>query len=154
MEPQRFILRPGADPQVMQSLLQAITQRNAEKEWEVTIKLFKENRSIKQNRLQWMWHQEYALHEGMTKDNAYNRFKYKYVLPIMLRDPENNQLVTLWEQIRGNKEAIAALVKVIHTSDLDTAQMDEALTEYDRDTAAHGLVFSDPADLKMEAMGK
>lgn len=149
---QKFILHPDGDIQVMRNLLSTLNDRDAAKAWEVTIKLHKEDRSAKQNRLQWMWHQEYALHHGMTKEKAYCRYKYKYCLPIMLRDPDNAQLVELWEQIRDNPVAKAALVKVIHTGDLNTAEMAEALTEYDRETAVNGLAFTDPADLRREAM--
>lgn len=148
---QTYILRPG-ETVPLSNLMIWIASRDVEKTWRVVVGEDKESRSDKQNRLQWLWHTVWAEKNGYTKEYAYNRFKYKYVLPIMLRDEENTQLQRLWGLVRDDKEAVAALVRVIHTSDLDTAQMAEALTEYDRDTAAHGLVFPDPEDLKMKAM--
>lgn len=146
-----YIIRPGKDLP-LGNLNTDISNLDRSKDWRITVGEDKESRSNKQNRLQWLWHTEYGKHFGHTKEYAYCNFKYKYVLPIMLRDEENTQLQRLWSLVRGDKDAIAALVHVIHTGDLDTSQMAEALTEYDRDTATYGLVFSDPEDLKMKAM--
>jgi len=155
MPKQVFIIRDNEEGP-FDNLITLLDGLDIDKVWRVTVELDKETRSSKQNRLQWMWHTEWADYNGFTKETAYNRFKYKYVLPIMLRDEGvtslRTQLNSLWELIRDDRDSVAALVRVIHTSDLDTAQMAEALTEYDRDTAAHGLAFSDPEDLKMKAM--
>ena len=152
-KPFSFYLRPG-ETVPLKNLLAWIVQRDVEKEWEVRIREYKDSKSDAQNRLQWVWHGVWAKEHGFTKEYAYNRFKYKYVLPIMLADGENTQLNRLWDRVRDDKEAVAALVRVIHTSDLTTSEMAEALDEYDRDTASHGLVFPDTDDYKRDkAMG-
>ena len=53
MTSQRFILHPNGDPQVIQNLYQAITNRDAEKSWEVIIKPYRKNRSLDQNNYYW-----------------------------------------------------------------------------------------------------
>jgi len=50
---QSFILRPKGDPQVMASLMQVISQRNVEKTYEITIRLYHKTRSLEQNAYYW-----------------------------------------------------------------------------------------------------
>lgn len=140
-----FFLRPG-ETTPEENLQLWIARRDLDKEWKVTVKEDKESKSDAQNRLQWVWHGVWAKENGFTKEYAYRRFKYKYVLPIMLADAEYPQLKRLWDRVRDDKAAVAALVRVIHTSDLTVSQMAEALDEYDKDTADNGLVFPDPDD--------
>jgi len=144
---QTYIIRPG-ETAPLSNLMAWVVSRDVEKTWRVVVGEDKESKSDLQNSLQWVWHGIWAKENGFTKEHAYNRFKYKYVLPIMLADSENVQLNRLWARVRDDKEAVAALVRVIHTSDLTTAEMAEALDEYDRDTASHGLVFPDTDDYK------
>ena len=153
MKPFAFILRPG-ETIPLANLMTWIASRDVTKTWQVIVSEHKANKSDAQNRLQWMWHGEWAKKYGYTKDHAYNRFKLKYCLPILLAKPANEQLRRVWELVRNDKEAIAGLIKALHTSDLEVPEMAEALTEYDRHTAVHGLAFTDPAELKMEAFGK
>ena len=152
--PAYFFLRPGDTGTAMSpynNLMAWLLNRDTSKHWRIAITEDKEGRSNKQNSLQWRWHAEYGKHHGFSKEESYNKFKYHHCLPIMLADPENEQLRRVWELVRNDKEAVAGLVKALHTGDLDTHQMAEALTEYDQVNAARGLVFTDPADLKRDA---
>ena len=131
---------------VYQNMLQYFASRDQEKTYKVTFQEYKRDRSLEQNALLWKWHTEYAAQYGCTKEYAHNRFKYKYVLPILLRDDEDGQIKRVWDLVRGDKEAIAGLVKAIHSSDLSVSQMSEAMTEYQMDASAQGFVFTDPED--------
>lgn len=149
MTKQTFILRPDST-QPFQSLLQYLQQRDQSIAWQVEVKPYKRDRSLEQNNTLWLWHSEWAKHDGCTKEYAHNRFKYKYVLPILLRDDTDGQITRVWELVRGDKEAVAGLVKAIHSGDLDVAQMHEAMTEYQNDAPNYGVVFTDP-ELRMTA---
>jgi len=138
-----------------QNKLQAIEQVRGlplDVEWEMVIKEFKHDRTESQRRLMWLWHTEFAKQYGDTKDKAHNRFKYRYVLPVMLkRTPLNenerkvqDQLNSLYDLAKTNKSAMAALVRVISTNHLNTAELSEALTEYDRESSANGIAFPHP----------
>ena len=146
-----FILRPG-ETIPLGNLMTWIAARDQDKTWRVNIREDKLSRSDKQNSLQWLWHTVYGKRFGHSKDWVHNYFKFKFCLPIMLRDPEHDQLRRVWNLVRNDKEAIAGLVKVIHTSDLSTDEMAEALTEYDRHAASHGLIFPDPEEFKLRAL--
>ena len=145
-----YILAPG-DLTPYSNVLACIGALDRSKTWKVVIGEDKESRSNKQNRLQWMWHAEWAKCNGHTKDYAYNRFKYKYCLPIMLADTDEKFVPVrkVYDMVRGDKDGISAMVKILHTKDLSTKQMAQALDEYDMDSASQGCVFSDPEEFRM-----
>jgi len=130
-----------------QNKLQAIEQVRGlqdDVEWEVTIKEYKENRTNAQNNLMWMWHKVFAEKYGETKERVHHRFKYKYVIPILLREDREGKLTKLYGLAESDKDAMAALVRVISTTHLNTAELSEALTEYDRESSANGIAFPHP----------
>src|SRR5690606_6979972 len=133
-----------------QSLLEYLQQRDQSIPWQVDVKPYKKDRSLEQNNTLWLWHSEWATQHGCTKEYAHNRFKYKYVLPILLRDDTDGQITRVWELVRGDKEAVAGLVKAIHSGDLTVSQMSEAMTEYRMDSARMGYIFTDPDEMRME----
>lgn len=147
---QSFILWPGQH-HIVQSLMRFLNERNKAVPWEVVVREYKEDRSLEQNRTLWMWHSEFAVQHGCTKERSHNIFKYRHVLPILLRDDEDGQLTRVWELVRGDKEAVAGLVKAIHSSDLTVSQMSEAMTEYRMQAAVMGYVFTDPDEMRMSA---
>ncbi len=115
MEPQRFILRPGGDPQVMQSLLQAITQRNVEKEWEVVIQPFKKTRTNLQNRAM---HKYFTLLSESLSGGGYD------VMHTLKQDAEipwTPELVKdlLWRPI------MQAMTEKFSTTDLETHEVSQ-----------------------------
>lgn len=93
------------------AMMQFLVNRNPEIEWEVVIREYKSDRSLDQNRLLWKWHQEWAEQAGYTKEYAHNRFKYKYVLPILLRDDEDGQITRVWELVRNDKARLQAWLR-------------------------------------------
>lgn len=147
---QNYILRHG-DTEVYRSMMSFIVNRNPDVPWKVTIQEYKKDRSLEQNALLWKWHTEWAMQYGSTKEYAHNRFKYKHVLPILLRDDEDGQITRVWELVRNDVQAIAGLIKAIHSSDLSVSQMSEAMTEYQREAASVGYVFTDPEEMRMTA---
>jgi len=148
---QTFVLRPGETTPVS-NLMTWIAERDQSKTWRVNVREDKLSRSDRQNALQWLWHTVYAKRFGHDKNWAYENFKYRFCLPIMLANPENEQLARVWGLVRNDREAIAGLVKALHTSDLTTDEMAAALTDYDRHSASNGLVLPDPEEHRMKAM--
>ena len=150
---QRFVLRPNDDV-VLQSVLTALMQRDAAKKYDITMAEHKANRSLAQNSLLWKWHTVYAEEFGETKDRAHEEFKYYHVLPILLRDAEDDGLLMIYNTAKLNPKMMKALVKAISSTLLDTTQFTESLSEYDQRTAARGLCFPHPEDQYAEAMGR
>ena len=135
-----------------QALMRFLSERDRSITWEVIVREYKEDRSLEQNKTLWMWHAERAIQAGETKEHSHNVFKYRHVLPILLRDDEDGQLKRVWELVRGDRQAIAGLVKAIHSGDLTVSQMSEAMTEYRMDSARMGYIFTDPDEMRMEGV--
>jgi len=151
---QVFIVRPGNTTSI-EEFMRVFMARDAEKTWKITFEEYKRNRTIAQNNLLWLWHTEKADHVGEDKETVHERFKYRHVLPILLRDGEDEGLMELYGMARSSKAAMKALVGVLSTTHLNTKQFTEALEEYDRRTVqVHDLVFPHPEDTYREAMGK
>lgn len=146
---QTFILTPGVN-EAYRQMLDFLQQRNQLIPWKVTIQEYKPSRSDAQLRLCWMWMAEYAAAYGETKEQSYNRFKYKCCLPIMLADEDSkfDHLRYIWNLVRNDPEGKAAVVKLIHTSDLSVPQMAEALTEFQFMATSQGFTLSDPEELR------
>lgn len=140
---QRFIkvIRNKHD---LKNLIVFLNQFKLGKPVQVEFKLYKQNRSIEQNKLMWLWHKEEGEHDGETKDYCHERFKYKYVLPILLRNDEKGRLAKLVDQAKRDKEMMAALVKIISTTHLTTSELKEALDEYNFEASLRGLMFTQP----------
>jgi hypothetical protein len=136
------------------NFLSDFAQKSADIPWQITMEPYKANRTRAQNALMWMWHTAWAAEVGETKEYAHERFKHRHVLPILLRDDEEGKLTELHTAAKTNKRMMAALVNILSTTHLTTAQFTEALEEYDRATAARGLCFPHPEDQYREAMGR
>lgn len=153
---QSFVLRPGNELVLrnVQTELRRIWDDPDAKPQRITIEPYKANRTKAQNALMWMWHTLWAEEFGYTKAKAHEKFKYRHVLPILLRDDDEGKLNELYAMAKTDRRMLAALVNILSTTHLNTAQFTEALEEYDRVTASRGLVFPHPADKYHEAMGR
>ena len=118
---------------------------------DVFVRTHKDDRSLKQNRLMWLWHTEFAATHGITKDEAHAQFKYRFCRPILIRDDEDGTLKLLFDRA-DSPELARRFIDLISTRDMSMAQLAEALTEYDRWAGYHGIVFTHPDDLYLEAM--
>lgn len=153
---QRFILGPDS-PQALESLLQFLGQRNPDIRWVVMVEPYHINRTVAQNALLWAWHTIYGNEFGYTKEEQHNRFKWRHVRPILLRDNDPDGrlagLIALAEGSPLRKEMLETITEyALSTTMLSTKQFSEALDEYDRRTATEGLTFPHPEDRYREAM--
>lgn len=126
----------------------------------VTIKEHKETRSAAQNRLLWSWNTQYANHLGEDKETIHNRMKEKHAIPIFIRDSEEYAaMVEAVKNVRRQGMSTDAdqlrkwIVEHTSTTDFDTKQMAEYLTEVERDAAEKGCPLSHPEDLYYRSMG-
>ena len=98
------------------------------------------DKSARQRGLQWRWYTEVAKagvggkHED-TKEGVHLVSKYRWALPILLRDDEFfSEIYKAWKDKHGNdEEAMKWFVDVqVHTESLSSSQMAEFLTEFHR----------------------
>jgi hypothetical protein len=105
----------------------------------VDVKEHKDNRTLAQNRLMFLWHTEGGDHLGETKEDMHTEFKRRHVVPILRRDDAQYGEMVLTVQevgkigLRDKFERLkAGVIKLTSTTMLDTAQFSEALTDYER----------------------
>ena len=156
MAKQVFIVRPGNTTSI-EEFMSVFMARDSEKTWKITFEEYRKNRTIAQNSLMWLWHTEKAKQVGEDKNTCHEHFKYRHVLPILLRDSEDDEdigLIEIYDHAKVNPKVMKTLVNLISTTHLDTKQFTEALEEYDRRTAVrYEFAFSHPEDTYREAMG-
>jgi len=121
---------------------------------DVFIKEYKSDRSLKQHRLRWLWMTVYGGEHGITKDRSNKEWKYRFVLPILIRDDENGALKSLLDRAKGHPIVMEKFIDLIRASDMDMGQYSEALTEFDRWAGSHGIILPHPEDLYSEAIGR
>jgi hypothetical protein len=105
----------------------------------VDVKVHRENRTLAQNALMWKWHTEGGDHLGETKEDMHTEFKRRFVVPILRRDDAEYAKMVLavlkLEKVgmRPEFERLrAGIIELTSTTTLNTAQLTEALTEYER----------------------
>lgn len=113
------------------------------------------DRSHKQNSLLWMWHTEVA-NSGKgsydTKESVHRSVKQRWVIPILIRDdPVFAELYSIWMQLyKGNVDRTNWFVdNQVSSATLTSHQMAEVLTDYQRFYSGHGIILTDPDDLKL-----
>jgi hypothetical protein len=103
----------------------------------------------------WLWHTKVAEHGGFTKDEVHKIFKFRHVLPILIRDAENDALAKIYEACLTDAQMMEEFVDHISTTLLSTKQMSEALTEYDMWVADNmELVLPHPDDVYRDTIGQ
>ena len=127
----------------------------------VTVEEHVENRSAKQQRLQWLWVTEFSNYTGETKEEVHDRFKERFAIPIFTRDDEGYAaMVEAVKAVRRkgmNTEADALKKKILaltSTSDFSVKQNTEYLREIEMEAAKAGVSLSFPADIYDAAMGR
>ena len=121
---------------------------------EVSVSTEGQSRSVKQNRLLWMWNGELASHLGLFKDEVHEILKRRFAVPIFTRDdPDYAAMVSAVKAVRkqGMTKHAEALAKEISrltsTVDFKMPQMSEYLHDIEHYAAEGGAALTFPEDL-------
>ena len=109
-------------------------------------------KSAKQRGLQWRWYTDKAKSGmggrlGDTKENCHLEAKYRFAVPILLRDDAKfASLYLLYcNKYEGNQEMMLYFVdQHVSTEGFDVSQMAEYLTEFKNDCVRSGIDLRDP----------
>lgn len=126
---------------------------------ECLVRPHKKNRSLAQQALMWIWHEQKSKYFGETEAEIHLEFKRIYVLPIYLAANIQPGLYDLYKHAKERQALddhwpLLAIYHLISTTKLKVNQMAKALTQYEQDTAMQGLAFTTLAPEYKEAMGK
>jgi len=164
MSKQTFIIG-GADAQSHQKaylgLQEAYKGLDLLSQHLITIEPYKENRSAKQQRLQWLWNTQIGEYLGYTKDEFHEIAKADFAVPILIRDDaEYAEMVAAVKEVRKSGMEIQAdalrreIVRLTSTTDFNTKQMTEYLNRMEQFAADKGANITFPADIANEALGR
>ena len=127
---------------------------------EVTVKDYKQDRSVAQNSLMWLWITIVADEWGWLKEDVHIYFKRRLLVPIYERD--NEGYATMIHAVRrvhthGFKEEAKTMsdqiVRLTSTTNADVKQFTEYLNEIERDMQSKGIPLPHPDDRYYSAMG-
>lgn len=122
--------------------------------WTMTLTEGEESRSLKQNRLSFLW---YRIRGGMTGHGAaYERniCKLMYGCPILREDNEFERFWLTAIDVLPFELQLDAMEYIPVTSLFTMHQFAEYLTEIDQQSAANGIVLPHPEDLYWDALLK
>jgi hypothetical protein len=137
-------------PQVRQNLLRRLEELSEATNLKVTIS-DAGSKSAKQRGLEWRWYTEVA-ESGKggewedTKDGVHLTSKYRWAIPILIRDDENLALLyEAWVKMYGKtpKRMKWFVHEQIHTEKMTTSQMTEYLDDFQRFWSQH-VNLTDP----------
>lgn len=122
---------------------------------EVRVSTPKQTRSVKQNRLYWLWVTQMANHCGLLKNDMHEILKYACAVPIFTRDNEQYAAAVMavkavrkeGEMIRADKLS-GLITHLTSTTNFSVSQMSEYLNDVEHYNAAEihaALTF--PEDL-------
>lgn len=115
-------------------------------------------KSAKQRGLQWRWNTDVAK-SGIggenedTKDGVHLVSKYRWAIPIFIRDDEFfGDIYTAWIEMYGkDPERMRWFVdNMVHTEKFSTSQMAEFLTEFQNYYLSKGVQLTDPDELGID----
>lgn len=143
---------------VCKTFLDTIPIGEGHQVWQVVASPYKKNRTLAQQSLMWIWHDQWSQHFGDTKAAEHIRFKADYILPIYLRDYIVDGLHEMYQDAveastEGYPQRLQAIYRLVSSTRLNTQQMAEALTEYQSDAAMEGCHFRVTCREYKEAMG-
>ena len=109
-------------------------------------------KSVKQRSLQWTWYTDKAKSGrggrlGDTKENCHLEAKYRFAVPILLRDYSHFAALYLvyCNKYEGNQEMMLYFVdQHVSTEKFTVSQMAEFLTEFKNDCIRDGIDLSVP----------
>lgn len=130
-----------------------MAQQSSEEVLEVTIQPEKRKRSLSQNRLYWLWVNQWSEHWGWTEQYTHHFFKYNFLAIIFYRDDE--QYAAMCDSVkvlkgidRGHYDKIAAhVIRQTSTTDASVKQMTEYLDRVERYCYANDFKLTIPNEL-------
>jgi hypothetical protein len=151
MKRQEIIIKDAGQKSYLKEQLNAIPEDGSVT---VIIKKTDHSSTAKQRRLTWLWNTEVA-NSGIGQDDSalevHTRAKYKFGLPILLRD--NEMFAVLWEAFQKtvSQSSIYAIyvkdftIQYISTERMTRAQRAEYLTAFQRYWIMNGVELTDPS---------
>jgi len=127
---------------------------------EVAIYERKQDRTVLQNSLMWLWITIIANELGLTKEDAHEDLKRRLLVPIYERDDLGfadminavRKVHTLGHKVEADKLA-KQIIKLTSTTSATTKQFTEYLNEMERDMAGKGIILPHPEDRYNLSMG-
>lgn len=138
---------------VCQRIIEVIPELPKDGSLDIVVQDHKDDRTLAQLRLKWMWAGEYGSQHGITKDDANRQFKWRHCRPILIRDDETGAYKALFDRAEEDPIVARHFIDMIHSSDMSVKQFSEALTEWDHWAGSKGIIFPHPEDLFYAAMG-
>ena len=128
--------------------------------YQVEIRPFRVQRSVKQNKLYWLWITIIGNELGYTKEEMHRLCVERFLVPVFIRDKES--YAAMVESVKGLRKIgyghdadiiKTEIINLTSTTDCNTAQFAEYLTDIERDAAGLNIILPHPDDLYWEAMG-
>ena len=128
--------------------------------YQVEIRPYKAQRSVKQNKLYWKWITIIGNELGYTKEEMHRLCVERFLVTIFIRDKES--YAAMVESVKNlRKHGLkhdadvikTEIINLTSTTDCNTAQFAEYLTDIERDAAGLNIILPHPDDLYWEAMG-
>lgn len=109
-------------------------------------------KSVKQRGLQWVWYEDKAKSGrggrlGDTKENCHLEAKYRFAVPILLRDDSHFAALYLvyCNKYEGDQEMMLYFVdQHVSTEKFTVSQMAEFLTEFKNNCIRDGIELTEP----------
>jgi len=143
-----------ASERVSKRLTEIITTLPKDGTLDVVIQDHKDDRSLSQLRLKWLWMTEFGAHYGETKERSNQIYKWKCMRPILIRDDKTGVMADLFNRAAESPAMAKKFCDLIHTDEMDMGQMAESLTEFDNWAGRNGIVLTHPDDLYLAAIGE
>jgi len=124
------------------------------KPWVVTLAQDDESRSLKQNRLSFMWYNFLGKETGTGMHDSRAGCKLDYGVPILRVDKDFNKFYDAALAPLNYEQRLDAMEFIPVTSLMKVKQFAEYLEEIDKHSAARGIVLPRPDDLYWNALMK
>jgi hypothetical protein len=148
-----FYIHDERDLSIVTEIIRVVKPNKA-KPWVVTLGQDDESRSLKQNRLAFLW---YGILGGMNKEGRLaqrKEWKLRAGVPILLEDQDFNKFYMAAVSPLGYEQKLDAMEFVPVTSLMTVSQFAEYLETIERESALQGIVLPRPEDLYWQALMK
>lgn len=131
-----------------------LAHQSSEEVLEVVIQPESRKRSLAQNRLYWMWVNQWSDHWGWTEEYSHHFFKYKFLAMIFYREDakyaEGCDAVKIIKSIdEGLYKSVAAnVIRQTSTTKATDKQMRQYLDKIERYCYSEGVMLKIPDELK------
>jgi|GEM_PF-783692 len=156
MKSKTYIIR--SDDQISR-LNTFLTAQPSEPVLEVIVQDHKQDRSVLQNSLYWLWNGIISDELGWTKEEVHEDLKRRLLVPIYTRDDlEYSAMIQAVRKVhtKGFKDEAKAMskqiVKLTSTTTAKVKQFTEYLKDIENDMISKGIVLPHPEDRYYQAM--